>query len=336
MEVVDCKTAGCDSTDFEGPEKGRYRCNQCGGIFVTCKLDQRLDDSERESVGEPIVVNLPECYANFDRGCTICTQKCGKKEDCQKYSPPSDADYYVFAGGDKRNAQDKPESSFFTQVMQAGLIKDWPRYLKTLMMLVWSSDIFFASAFSSDARHFHRESNTLDPARFLVFHLGVVGLLTLAWNQVMRFGTSFNDSWAWLYASAVDFLSFVLWMYVPAFGLVLFLRLDNLQVRRVREVVLTGESAISVNAIMRVFAYLTSVEILALPLIASIDNWWLREDFVVPVLILALTGRVLSQFWMFPKAVRYACRVCRSSAIMAVTFFYTASMFIGSWLASLG
>ena len=334
MEVVDCRTAGCDSRDFEGPEKSRYRCKQCGGIFLARKPDEGQDDVEGRSSGGPIVVGLPECYANFDLACSICTQTCGKREDCQKYSPPSDAEYYAFAGDDEPDAApSEAESSFFKQVMRAGLIKDWPRYLKTLTMVVWSGDAFFSGAFSSDARHFHRETNTLDPAKFLVFHLSVVGLLTLAWNQVTGTGSSLDDSWAWLYGSAVDFLSLVLWMYVPAFGLVLFLRVDNLQIKVVRDVVLTSESAISVNALMKVFAYLTSVEVLALPLIASIDNRWLREDYFVPALVLALTGRVVSQFWMFPKAVRYACRVCRSSAVMAVTFFYVAGMFIGSWLA---
>lgn len=360
--ALTCKNPECGADSIRGPEKGRYVCLCCDQVFVEQPCEE-IDSSLSTWVGwqRMKVSDLPACFGNYDAQCGICLEGCSRRKHCVNDSPPSygSATNWVSrdlttedpvkcptcgtldrgrfcsnCGNPLHQAAEKP---FAVAAIRDGIVKNWPKYLKTLGMVFSNPRKLFGGAFSQQANAFHHYERTLPPSEFLTHNLTVTGLLSLLLNYLI--GAPATNILVLVFSSVTDLLLTLGWMFVPAGLLVFFIRRhDKIHTDRFRRVVMTSEPRTSVSTVMRVVAYLSSLEVLSLPMFVIAfesvgqSQHSSQPDYFWPFFVLALASKLLSQFWLAPLALSYSCQISKNAALYAVTNLNMIPMVLGSIL----
>ena len=349
-----CKNPDCGSNRVRGPEKSRFSCLECGGIYVSEDIPLR---SLKLSVLAPKSVrrwyaSVPECFGNFDSNCTICTQDCraqGVRLSCRRVSPPptratspathrpseeeeaivcsvcGELDRGTFCSN--CGSPIAAEDGAATPVRDAveARTAEWGRYFRTLRRLVVEPVVFFSGAFSAGAKRFHHDTATLDSVQFLVKHLAFTGVLVLLGNLVVYGAQSalleplvrLEVVWG----GVVDLVLYTALLYVPAVVVAVPLKLFSSQSQRVRRASISMDPDVSVANAWRACCYMVGMEIFVIPLLvfARADS---GEGSYSQVLFLAamlvwVGVKLLSHLVVFPTALMFSCGVPRQAAEFA-------------------
>lgn len=375
-----CKADGCRSANIRGPNNGRYACEECNRIFVTVEnniLDPRFSPltSRRKRLQ---IESRPECFGNHDPDCVICREDCSDRSSCVRFSPPTTSDYYFVPPssitgtpvrcpncgmmdrgkfcshcGNLLQPEKSQESHVVWQAIYSGLINEWPKYFRTLVLSIVSPRKFYSGAFSQQSRQFHYETGTLESANFIIRNVSLLGILYLILEGVLRprFVEAHFSPISWLVAGATDLAAHTVLMFFP--GILLLLLLEWIQKNPhafPQRVLLSCPHRITMQNVLKAIGYVAGWEILYAPIILLGD----LQDTHVPLVVLAdlqltldaersdlvsgwilllvLYGYKLLLYLKFlPTALTYACRISKEAAGRASVVLMVIPFIIYAW-----
>jgi hypothetical protein len=223
------------------------------------------------------------------------------------------------------------EEGIAATVVRQEVVRQWPRYFRTIRAVVLDRSRFFAGAFSDHAAAFHAQTGTLSAGRFFVTHSLAIGLLVVVGDRLL--GVDENTSVLGLLepsklaGDVSRVLLGLVWLYAFGAPLMVFLRGRAKNAARKRPAVgAPVEPTVSANRVMRAVVYASAADLLSIPLLVVLDavlgNGHVDSTFLWVATILAGVGKFVSQFWLLPEALSFSCRVSKSVAGGAVSFTY--------------